>query len=238
MAGHSKWSNIKHRKGRQDEARGKIFAKLAKEIYVAAKTGDPNPDMNPLLRLAITKAKAANMPNDKINNAVNKAANKNSGEDYEEIRYEGYGPFGIAIMVDCLTDNRNRTAASVRTNFKKNAGNLGTSGSVSYMFERKGVLVIETDLLEDEILELALTAGAEDIEFTKDSVTIFTTDKDFISVKEKLETAGIKEFLVAEVTYVPNNTMKLSDEDSRKVIKLIEELEDNEDVNNVYHNLA
>lgn len=236
MAGHSKWANIKHRKGAQDASRAKEFQKLAKEIYVAAKTGDPSPDMNPLLRLAITKAKAANMPNDKINNAVAKATGKNNGENYEPLIYEGYGPSGVAIMVDCLTDNKNRTASAVRAAFNKYGGNLGTDGSVSYMFERKGLLVLETNLTEDEIIELAINAGADDVVYDQEQVEITTTDKDFMAVKDNLEQASINQFLVAEITYIPNNYVDLDPENTDKVMKLIDALEDLDDVNNVYYN--
>lgn len=238
MAGHSKWANIKHRKGAQDATRAKEFQKLAKEIYVAAKGGDPNPDMNPLLRLAINKAKAANMPNDKINNAVNKATGKNATEDYEQIIYEGYGPSGIAIMVDCLTDNRNRTASAVRSTFTKCGGNLGTDGSVSYLFKRVGLIIIETSLSEDEILEIALEAGAADVKYYADRVEIITEDKDLTTVQAQLEQNNIKEFLVAEVTYLPDNYLSLNEEETAKIEKLLEMLEDLDDVNNVYHNLA
>jgi len=238
MAGHSKWANIKHRKGAQDATRAKEFQKLAKEIYVAAKGGDPNPDMNPLLRLAINKAKAANMPNDKINNAVNKATGKNATEDYEQIIYEGYGPSGIAIMVDCLTDNRNRTASAVRSTFTKCGGNLGTDGSVSYLFKRVGLIIIETSLSEDDILEIALESGAIDVKYYDDRVEIITEDKDLTTVQAQLEQNNIKEFLVAEVTYLPDNYLSLNKEETTKIEKLLEMLEDLDDVNNVYHNLA
>lgn len=237
MAGHSKWANIKHRKGAQDASRAKEFQKLAKEIYVAAKTGDPSPDMNPLLRLAITKAKAANMPNDKINNALVKAAGKNDTENYEPLVYEGYGPSGVAIMVDCLTDNKNRTASAVRAAFNKYGGNLGTDGSVAYMFERKGLIILETILSEDEIIELAINAGADDVTYNEDQVEIITTDKDFMAVKDNLEQAGIEQFLVAEITYIPNIHVELDQDNNDKVMKLIDALEDLEDVNNVYYNI-
>lgn len=238
MAGHSKWANIKHRKGAQDASRAKEFQKLAKEIYVAAKSGDPNPDMNPLLRLSINKAKAANMPNDKINNAINKAKGIGTAEDYEAIRYEGYGPAGVAIMVDCLTDNRNRTAAAVRSTFTKYGGNLGTDGSVSYMFKRVGLIIIETELSEDELLEIALDAGASDVKYYPDRAEIITEDKDLVDVQLNLENHNIKDFLVAEVTYLPDNYVTLNEEDTLKFEKLIMMLEDLDDVNNVYHNLA
>lgn len=237
MAGHSKWANIKHRKGAQDASRAKEFQKLAKEIYVAAKTGDPSPDMNPLLRLAITKAKAANMPNEKINNALAKATGKNNTENYDNLIYEGYGPAGVAMMVDCLTDNKNRTASMVRAAFTKYGGNLGTDGSVSYLFVRRGLMVLETNFSEDKIIESAIEAGAIDVNYDQDVTEIITTDKDFMTVKDNLEKAGINQYLVAEITYIPNTYLDLKPEDISKAMSLIEALEDIEDVNNVYYNI-
>jgi len=233
MAGHSKWANIKHRKGRQDAARSKEFQKIVKELYVAAKTGDPDPNNNPLLRLAIAKAKAANMPNDRINNAISKAQAKDS-EDLFEIRYEGYGPGGVAIMVDCLTDNKNRTASKVRAAFTKYGGNLGTDGSVSYLFKRVGVLIIPNAYDEDEIFEMALNAGANDLTLEDNQYIIETNDNTFLKVKENLEQEGITDFRVAEVTYLPTSTIVT---ESEQLDNLINTLEDLDDVNNVYHNL-
>ena len=192
MAGHSKWNNIKQRKGAQDAKRGKIFQKMSKEIYVAAKSGGSDPDLNPSLRLAIEKAKSSNVPNDVIKRAIDKATGAGSEENYEEVIYEGYGPGGIAVLVYCLTDNRNRTAPNVRVAFNKNGGSLGESGSVNYMFDRKGRLFIErtesTD--EDAVMMAALEAGAEDIESTENGFEIVTVSSDFIQVKESLEAEG------------------------------------------------
>lgn len=237
MAGHSKWANIKHRKGAQDASRAKEFQKLAKEIYVAAKSGDKAPENNSLLRLVITKARAANMPNDKINNAIAKAAGSNNSESYEQIIYEGYGPGGVAVMVDCLTDNRNRTASAVRSTFNKYGGNLGTDGSVNYLFKRVGLLIVESNLPEDELLDKALTAGASDFKYYEDRVEIITEDKEFIKVKENLEQDGLTEFLVAEITYLPTSFQSLPQSDLERFDKLITVLEELDDVNNVYHNL-
>ena len=234
MAGHSKWSNIKHRKGRQDEVRSKTFQKLAKELHIAAKTGDPDPDTNPLLRLVITKAKAANMPNDKINHAINKAKNNNNDQNYVGVRYEGYGPGGVAIMLDCLTDNKNRTASQVRAAFNKYNGNLGTDGSVSYLFKRVGVLTLPLNFEEDKIIEQALTAGAIDITKTHDYYQIVTNDKDLLQVKQELEQNNIKDFKTAEITYLAINHININNE---QINELISALTDIDDVNNVYHNL-
>lgn len=242
MAGHSKWNNIKARKGAQDAKRGKVFQKLSKEIFVAAKAGDPNPDTNPGLRMAIDKARAASMPKDNIERAIAKAAGGTSGENYDEIRYEGYGPNGVAIIVDCLSDNRNRTAASVRAAFSKNGGNLGENGSVSYMFERKGVLVVDrekyADIDEDELLLEALDGGAEDVVVNDDSFVVYTEASEYESAKKALEAMGIEEFASSEITFVPNMEIDIEDAQAERVNKLIEVLEDNDDVQDVYHNMA
>ncbi len=238
MSGHSKWATIHRKKGLIDAARGKVFQKLAKEIYVAAKSGTPDPDSNAALRLVVEKAKAANMPKDNIKKAIDKAKGASEGENYETIRYEGYGPSGVAIMVDCLTDNRNRTASSVRSTFSKRGGNLGTDGSVSYIFERKGIIVIPSDYDEDEVMLTALDAGALDIERVNDTYLITTPADKFISVKDALTDIGVAEFLTSEVTYVPNNEIKLDDETKEKVYNLIEALEDIDDVSSVYHNMS
>ena len=219
MSGHSKWSTIKRKKGLIDAERGKIFQKLTKEIYVAAKNGDPNIESNPSLRMIVDKAKAANMPKDRIQAAIDKASKSAGGEDYESIRYEGYGPNGVAIMVDCLTDNRNRTASMVRSTFTKRGGNLGTDGSVSYMFERKGIIVVPNTYDEDLIMNLALENDALDFVTSDDSYEIYTTFEDFIKMNKALEDAGIDE------------------EKTEKILSLIDALEDIEDVQDVYHNL-
>jgi YebC/PmpR family DNA-binding regulatory protein len=239
VAGHSKWSNIKHRKGAQDANRGKIFQKMSREIFVAAKSGDKDPEMNPALRLAIEKAKSSNTPNDVIKRAIEKASGAGSDENYEEVAYEGYGPGGVAVLVHCLTENRNRTASNVRLAFSKNGGNLGESGSVGYMFDRKGRLFIErvetTD--EDAIMLAALESGAEDIESTEDGFEIITSPSDFLQVKSSLEQEGI-EFISAEIEMVPSMYSEVSEENEEKFEKMLEMLDDDDDVQDVYHNAS
>ncbi len=238
MSGHSKWATIHRKKGELDAARGKVFQKLAKEIYVAAKQGTPDPASNASLRMVIEKARSANMPKDNIEKAIQKAKGASEGENYEFIRYEGYGPSGVAIIVDCLTDNRNRTAGDVRSKFTKRGGNLGTAGSVSYMFERKGIITIPSEYDEEEMMMTALDAGADDFETEDDVYVITTKPEDFVKVKESLEQAGVKEFLTSEVTFTPNNMVELTDsEQVEKVHSLIEALEELDDVQDVYCNL-
>ena len=236
MSGHSKWSTIKRKKGAIDAERSKIFQKLAKELYVAAKSGDPDPINNAQLRMVIEKAKASNMPKSNIESAIAKAMNKNNSENYEEVRYEGYGPAGIAIMVDCLTDNKNRTASFVRSTFTKKNGNLGTDGSVSYMFKRKGLIVLENVYEENKFLEDALNLPVLDVLYD-DDIIIYTKPEDFIMVKEELEKNGYDKFITSEVTFIPDNYIKLNEEEEEKALSLIETLEDIDDVQNVYHNL-
>lgn len=236
MSGHSKWSTIKRKKGAIDAERSKIFQKLAKELYVAAKSGDPDPINNAQLRMVIEKAKASNMPKSNIESAIAKAMNKNNSENYEEVRYEGYGPAGIAIMVDCLTDNKNRTASFVRSTFTKKNGNLGTDGSVSYMFKRKGLIVLENVYEEDKFLEDVLNLQVLDVLYEED-IIIYTKPEDFIKIKEELENMGYDKFITSEVTFIPDNYIKLNEEEEEKVLSLIETLEDIDDVQNVYHNL-
>ncbi|MBS2771547.1 MULTISPECIES: YebC/PmpR family DNA-binding transcriptional regulator [Anoxybacillaceae] len=239
MAGHSKWKNIQRRKNAQDAKRGKLFMKLAKEIYVAAKTGGGDPNVNAALRLVIEKAKAANMPSDNIERAINKAAGNQEHANYEEIRYEGYGPGGVAVMVVCLTDNKNRTAANVRAAFSKNGGNLGETGCVSYLFARKGWLVIAREGLEideDELLLQAIEAGAEEMETMDDSFEIYTAPEHFEEVKNKLQANGLT-FVNAEITMIPQTYTTLEGDDLTKMLKLIDMLEDDDDVQEVYHNL-
>ena len=238
MSGHSKWATIKRKKGEIDAARGKIFQKLAKEIYVAASNGDPDPVNNPSLRMVIEKARSQNMPKDNIQKAIDKAKGAGNGENFEALRYEGYGPSGIAFMVDCLTDNRNRTASEVRTAFSKRGGNLGTDGSVSYMFKRKGVIVVSKDYDEDEIMMVALDNGALDFITEDETYIIYTEPENFIKAKEALTEFGINEFIMSEVTYVADNQVEVDDETSEKVNKLIEALEDIDDVQEIYHNMA
>lgn len=237
MSGHSKWSTIKRKKGAIDAERGKVFAKLAKEIYVAAKGGDSDPNNNAALRMVIEKAKAENMPKSNIENAINKAKNAGSGENYESIRYEGYGPQGIAIMIDCLTDNRNRTASFVRSTLTKRGGNLGTDGSVSYLFKRKGVLVLDKKYDENKLMEDVLELDIDDFVAGEDSYEITTEANQFLSVKDGLIELGYDDFLVSQVTYVPDNYISLDEDGTNKVMSLIEALEDIDDVQEVYHNL-
>ena len=236
MSGHSKWSTIKRKKGAIDAARSKVFQKLAKELYVAAKSGDPDPNNNAQLRMVVEKAKSENMPKANIESAIAKAANKGSGENYDSIRYEGYGPGGIAIMIDCLTDNKNRTAGFVRSTLTKKNGNLGTDGSVSYMFNRKGVLVLENVYEEEKVMEDVLSLDILDMEIDED-ITIYTEADKFLTVKEELEKLGYDKYVMSEVTFVPNNYIALDEETTEKVVSLIEALEDIDDVQNVYHNL-
>ncbi len=237
MSGHSKWSTIKRKKGAIDSERSKVFQKLAKELYVAAKSGDANPDNNSALRMVIEKAKAENMPKANIESAINKAKNKGNDESYEAIRYEGYGPSGIAIMIDCLTDNKNRTAGFVRSTLTKKGGNLGTDGSVSYLFERKGVLVLEKEFDEDKLMEDVLSLDILDFISEEDGYTIYTDPNNFIEVKDNLANMGYDKFIVSEVTFVPNNYISLDGEDYEKACNLIDALNDLDDVQNVYHNL-
>lgn len=236
MSGHSKWHNIQAKKGKADAARGKIFTKLGRELLIATKEGGPDPAGNSKLKAVIAKCKAANMPNDTINNAIKKAST--STESYEEMIYEGYGPSGVAVIVEAATDNKNRTAADVRHVFDKAGGNLGTSGCVSYMFNKKGVIIIEraaTKMTEDDIMMLALDAGAEDFQAEEEIFEITTEPADFTEVRDKLEEAGL-EFLEAEVQMVPTTTVALEEKDAEKMERLIEKLEELDDVSNIYHN--
>lgn len=237
MSGHSKWATIHRKKGLIDQQRGKVFQKLAKEIMVAAKGGSPDPAQNAALRLAVDKAKAQNMPKDNIQKAIEKATGGSDGANYENIRYEGYGHGGVAFMVDCLTDNRNRTASQVRSTFTKAGGNLGTDGSVSYIFERRGSIVIPADYDEDTMMMTALDAGAEDFEKVEDTYVISTDQINFTNVRDALEKENVKEFLECELTYVPTMEVELDTEGQEKVMKLVENLEDLDDVQDVYYNL-
>ncbi len=234
MAGHSKWANIQHRKGRQDEKRGAAFSRVAKEITVAAKLGGGDPSFNPRLRLAIEKAKSVNMPKDKIENAIKKGTGELEGVDYTEVRYEGYGIGGAAVMVDCLTDNKTRTVADVRHAFSKYGGNMGTDGCVAFMFKHCGQLVFAPGSDEAKLMDAAIEAGAEDVLTNDDgSIEVITPPADFLAVKEALEAAGFKaEF--AEVTMKPMNETELSGEDAVRMRKLLDALEDLDDVQQVY----
>lgn len=237
MAGHSKWKNIQNRKGAQDAKRGKVFQKMSKEIFVAAKAGGPDAESNASLRLAIEKAKGVNVPNDVIKRAVDKATGAGADENYEEVIYEGYGPGGVAVLVYCLTENRNRTAPNMRVAFSKNGGNLGESGSVGYIFDRKGRLFIErTDSTdEDAVMMAALEAGADDIESTADGFEIITQPTDFLTVKETLEAEGI-EFISADIEMIPSMYTVLSEDAEEQFEKMLEVLENDEDVQDIYHN--
>ena len=238
MSGHSKWHNIQARKSKVDAARGKIFTKLGRELLVAVKSGGPDPESNAKLKDVVAKCKAANMPNDTINKAIKKASGEGNSANYEEITYEGYGPNGVAVIVEASTDNKNRTAADVRHVFDKAGGNLGTSGCVSYMFNKKGVIVIEkasTDMDEDELMMLALDAGAEDFETEEEIYQVTTEPSDFTAVREKLEEAGLS-FLEAEVQMVPSTTVELDEKGQEKMERLIDRLDELDDVMNVYHN--
>ena len=238
MSGHSKWHNIQAKKGKADAARGKVFTKLGRELLIAVKQGGPDPAGNSKLKDVIAKCKAANMPNDTINNAIKKASGAGNAENYEEVIYEGYGPNGVAVIVEASTDNRNRTAADVRHVFDKAGGNLGTTGCVSYMFNKKGVIVIEkasTDMDEEELMMLALDAGAEDFSSDENCYEITTDPSDFSSVRDALEEAGL-EFLEAGVQMVPTTTVQLDEKGVEKMERLIERLDELDDVANIYHN--
>ena len=239
MSGHSKWHNIQAKKGKADAARGKVFTKLGRELLVAVKQGGPDPAGNSKLKDVIAKCKAANMPNDTINNAIKKAAGSADSANYEEVIYEGYGPNGVAVIVEGSTDNKNRTAADVRHAFDKSGGNLGTTGCVSYLFNKKGVIVIDktsTDMSEDDLMLLALDSGAEDFEAEEEVYQITTAPEDFSSVREKLEAQGL-EFLEAEVQMVPTTYVALDEKGEARMQRLIDMLDDLDDVTNVYHNL-
>ena len=236
MAGHSKWANIQHRKGRQDEKRGRIWTRIIREIMVAARQGGGDLDANPRLRLAVEKAKAANMPADNIKRNIDKATGNLEGVQYEEIRYEGYGIGGAAIMVDTMTDNRVRTVAEVRHILSKNGGNLGTEGSVVFQFKHCGQLFFAPGTNEDQVMEVALDAGAEDVITDDDgAIEVLTSPADFEAVRNALEAAGLVPE-VAEVTMRAENSIALSGEEAVKMQKLLDMLEDQDDVQNVYHN--
>ncbi len=236
MAGHSKWANIQHRKGRQDEKRGKAWTRVIREIMVAARLGGGDPGANPRLRLAIEKAKAVNLPVETVKRNIDKATGNLEGVNYEEIRYEGYGIGGAAIIVDCMTDNRVRTVAEVRHAFSKYGGNMGSEGSVAFQFKHCGQLVFAPGTSEDKVMEVALDAGAEDVVTDEDgAVEVLTAPADFEAVKEALEAAGLKPEL-AEVTMRAENTIELDGEDAQRMQKLLDVIEDLDDVQDVYHN--
>ena len=238
MSGHSKWHNIAAKKGKADAARGKVFTKLGRELLIAVKEGGPDPAGNSKLKNVIAKCKAANMPNDTINNSIKKATGSN--ENYEEVTYEGYGTNGVAVIVNAATDNRNRTAADVRHAFDKSGGNLGTTGCVSYLFNKKGLIVIDrntTNLDEDGMMMLALDSGAEDFEASEEVYEITTSPETFSEVREKLEKEGL-EFLEADVKLIPTTYIELNEEQGEKMQRLIDRLEDLDDVVEVSHNWA
>ncbi len=236
MSGHSKWHNIQAKKGKADAARGKIFTKLGRELLIAVKEGGPEPAGNSKLKAVIAKCKAANMPNDTINKAIQKASSSN--ENYEEITYEGYGPNGVAVIVNASTDNKNRTAADVRHVFDKAGGNLGTSGCVSYLFNKKGIIVIDktkVSLSEDDLMLLAIDNGAEDFASEEECYEITTDPSDFTAVREALEKENI-EFVQAEVQMIPTTYVELDEKGTERMQRLIDSLEDLDDVMDVYHN--
>ncbi|KAA9169408.1 YebC/PmpR family DNA-binding transcriptional regulator [Enterococcus faecium] len=235
MSGHSKWHNIQGRKNAQDAKRGKVFQKLSREIYMAAKAGGPDPSMNPALRLVVDKAKAANMPNDNVERAIKKATSAVDETNYDEITYEGYGPGGVGILVHALTDNRNRTATNVRVAFTRNGGSLGETGSVSYLFDRKGYIAIERDGLtvdEETMFEDVLEAGAEDLQTSPEVFEIYTAPEDSAAVRDELE----KEFTLAqaELTMIPQTTIDLNEEQKEQLERLVDKLEDDDDVSEVF----
>jgi YebC/PmpR family DNA-binding regulatory protein len=238
MSGHSKWHNIQAKKGKADAQRGAVFTKIGREIAIAVREGGANPESNGKLRDIIAKAKANNMPNDNIQRSIKKASGELSNVVYEEITYEGYAPGGVAVIVDCISDNRNRTASDVRHCFAKYGGNLGTTGSVGFMFDERGVLVVEKQpgSDEDEMMMTALDAGAEDVNVEEDVYEILTAPNDFSAVREKLEQQGLT-FLSAEVQKIPQNTVAVTDPDTiLKIQKMLDLLEENDDVQNVFHN--
>jgi len=236
MAGHSKWANIKHKKAAQDAKRGKIFTKLIREIVVASRMGGPDADANPRLRDAVQKALGANMKRDTVDNAIKRGAGAQEGDNYDEIRYEGYGPNGVAVMVDCLTDNRNRTVSEVRHAFTKSGGNLGTDGSVAYLFTKRGIISFAPGNDEEQVLDAALEAGADDVLTNDDgSIDVWTNPEDFVTVHEALEASGLKPDS-AEVTMQASTDVSLEQDDAEKVIRLVDMLEDLDDVQNVYTN--
>lgn len=235
MAGHSKWANIQHRKGRQDAVRAKLFSKLSKEITVAAKMGDPDPDKNPRLRLVVKEAKSNSMPKENIERAIKKAIG-GEGDAYEEIRYEGYGPNGVAVIVEAMTDNRNRTASNVRSTFSKNGGSLGETGSVGFMFERKGEIIYGAGVGDsDHVMEAAIEAGAEDVESSEEGHTIWCADTDLADVSSALETS-LGESESTKLVWKPTTTTELDLDGMQKLMKLIDALEDDDDVQRVTTN--
>ena len=237
MSGHSKWATIKHKKGAADAKRGKIFTRLIKEVMVAARMGGGNPDGNPRLRAAVLAAKAENMPKDNIDRAIKKGTGELEGVNYEEIMYEGYGPAGVAILVDIMTDNRNRAASEIRHIFSRNGGNLGEAGCVSWMFNKKGSIVFDKKAIpEEELIELALEAGAEDVKDEENQFEVVTSLEDFANVKAAFDDRGLK-YELAEITMLPQTTVAIEDtKTAQQILRLMDALEDSDDVQNVYAN--
>jgi YebC/PmpR family DNA-binding regulatory protein len=236
MSGHSKWASIKHKKGAVDAKRGKVFTKLIKEITVATRLGGKDPDSNSRLRVAIAAAKAENMPKENIERAIKKGTGELEGSNYEEVTYEGYGPGGVAVLIEVLTDNKNRAVADVRHLFERSGGNLGESGCVAWMFSQKGLIVLQKDQVEEEMLfELALEAGADDIKEDEKELEVITEPSSFEKVKTAVENAEIR-YTLAEITMIPKTTVKIDDKHAQQMLTLMENLEDNEDVNHVYAN--
>lgn len=236
MSGHSKWSSIKHKKGAADAKRGKVFTKLIKEITVAARMGGGDPDGNPRLRTAIAAAKAENMPKENIERAIKKGTGELEGVSYEETSYEGYGPGGVAVLIECLTDNKNRTVADVKHLFERHGGNLGEPGCVAWMFEKKGLVVLEKDKVnEDDLIDLALEAGAEDVTEGEAEFEVIVAPQDFEAVKKAIEDAALP-YIVAEISMIPQNVVKLEGKKAQQMITLTQALEDHDDVSHVYAN--
>ncbi|UCF56397.1 MAG: YebC/PmpR family DNA-binding transcriptional regulator [Deltaproteobacteria bacterium] len=236
MSGHSKWASIRHKKSAVDAKRGKIFSKLIKEITVAARLGGGDPGGNPRLRAAIQAAKAENMPKDNIARAIKKGTGELGGTSYEEYNYEAYGPGGVAIMIDCLTDNRNRTVADIKHIFERHGGNLGEPGCVSWMFEKKGLIVFEKNSVEEEkLLDLALEAGAEDIKESETQFEVLSDPADFESVKKAFDDEGLS-YTLAEISMIPQNTVRLEGKEAERMLNLMGALEENDDINHVYAN--
>jgi len=236
MSGHSKWHSIKHKKMAMDARKGKIFTKIIREIMVAAKTGGPNPETNPRLRLAIEKAKSVNMPNENIQRAIKKGTGEEGGVNYEQVTYEGYGPGGVAIFVEVLTDNKNRSASEIRSIFSRHNGNLAGAGSVSWIFERKGLISVKKENVEeDKLMSIILDAGAEDMKVEKDTYDVITSPENFENVKKVIEMNKIP-IENASITYIPKNTVSLEGKEAEQLLRLLDELEESEDVQNVYAN--
>jgi YebC/PmpR family DNA-binding regulatory protein len=236
MSGHSKWHSIKHKKMAMDARKGKIFTKIIREIMVAAKTGGPNPETNSRLRLAIDKAKSVNMPNENIQRAIKKGTGEEGGVNYEQVTYEGYGPGGVAIFVEVLTDNKNRSASEIRSIFSRHNGNLAGAGSVSWIFERKGLISVKKENVEeDKLMSIILDAGAEDMKVEKDTYDVITSPENFENVKKVIEMNKIP-IENASITYIPKNTVSLEGKEAEQLLRLLDELEESEDVQNVYAN--